>query len=163
MEKLLKWKENIRKYMRMTNLEYLPSFNNEKKEKKYILRCAENGGAFTVLSESKNRRYVIVFPEDAPPLDDIFHQDSEDEEDEEDNEDDKKYTNHQKIIPNLPFCSCRSYMYKCYDKKNEKGKRGACKHLIEILESVDLDYFWNFRDNFVNCKNDPWVINSYSK
>jgi hypothetical protein len=140
------WEKEITQHFKNEYLD-LVSFDEDDKDFKnnrcIVRETIRYGGAFMVNSENENGFYIIVFPEDnmVPPSikinDDVID------------------------LPYLPYCSCLSYYYQGYDKKNINGTKGGCKHLKKAFEFADdnknfSDYDWNSRPE--DRSLDPWAI-----
>lgn len=128
------WQQEIKNHLNCENLPFLSLEKaglKSRHEKAIIKNAIRTCGKFKVNSHDFNKRYKIVFPFFAPPGEGFLR---------------------------LPYCSCKAYYYKSFDKKNKLGLRGCCKHLKEVLEYVGVpmgEFDWNQRLGI-----DPWKIKS---
>jgi hypothetical protein len=138
------WQEQLMQNLRRTDLIHIsldPYGNTHRRERSVVRSAMRGGGAFTVNSESGERRYTIVFMEEGPPL----------------------RMNDGTSAPNLPFCSCRAFRYRSYDSRNENHNQGGCKHLRDVYDFADTNedfssVNWNFRPE--DSSLDPWSFST---
>ena len=147
------WQKAIVEQLRrddLPNISLDPYGTNHRRERGIVRSAMNGGGAFTVKSHTRERRYKIVFPEEAPPPVFVVKE----------NEDGS--TIRQTIrFSYLPYCSCRAYLYQSYDQHNNQGTKGGCKHLRDVIDFADTspdfsEYNWNSRPE--DRDYDPWAI-----
>lgn len=124
------WRKQLHKHAENPIAHLTFSVDDERKEKKILRRCLEEGGAVSVSSETEpQKKYTIIFMDEAP----------------------------SEESPNLPICSCPAYRYMSYDIDNMMGRKGACKHIALALELAGQmaihECDWNYRQ-----ENDLYLL-----